>query len=131
MNHLETNAAGERYMCMFCSSRANAKLPTGGCPGCGTAWPYGEVRALRALQIISGFVFITLGGFCLYFSALVLKDFFPGHKMPWGPFAVLLGVGTIFLVGGLSSFFGKSWLFRVLLIFFGVVLRRRRDPGQV
>jgi hypothetical protein len=109
---------------MFCSSRANEKLPPGGCPGCGTAWPYGEVRALRALQVISGFVFVILGGFCIDFSAIVLKDLFQGNKIPWGVFAVLFGVGGIFLAGGFSSFFGQSWLFRLLLVFFGVALRR-------
>jgi hypothetical protein len=122
----ETDQAVEPYMCMFCSSRSNEKLPVGGCPGCGSAWPYGKVRALRVLQIYCGVVFIIFGGLCLYFSAMALKDILQGDKIPWGIFALLFGVGGILLVGGVSSLFGESWLFRVVLVFFGVTLRRRR-----
>jgi hypothetical protein len=122
----ETDQVVERYMCMFCSCRANEKLPVGGCPGCGSAWPYGKVRALQALQVYCGVLFIVFSGFCFYFSAIALKDIFQGDKIPWGIFALLFGLGGILAAGGVSSLFGKSWLLRLLLVFFGVALRRRR-----
>ena len=122
----EIDQVVERYMCMFCSHRSNEKLPVGGCPQCGTPWPYGEVRALKALQVVSGIVFIVFSGFCFYFSAIALKDIFRGDKIPWGIFALLSGVGGVLAAGGVSSLFGNSWLFRLLLVFFGVALRRRR-----
>ena len=119
---------GETYMCMFCSSRSNEKLPVGGCAGCGTAWPYGEVRALRALQITSGLLFLVFAVFCFYFSAVALQDIFQAEKMSWGIVALLAVLTGMFAAGGMSSLLGKSWLLRLLLIFFGVSLRRRSRP---
>lgn len=113
-------------MCMFCSYRSNERLPVGGCSHCGSAWPYGKVGALKALQVCSGVLFIVFSGFCFYFSAVALKDILQGDKVPWGIFALLFALGGMFAAGGVSSLFGKSWLFRLLLIFFGVTLRRRR-----
>jgi uncharacterized RDD family membrane protein YckC len=126
----DTDQIGARYMCMFCSHRSNERLQVGGCPHCGTAWPYGEAGALRALQVIAGLVFVVLGGFCLYVSAVALKGIFQGDKIPWGIFAVTFGVGGTFVTGGVSSFLGKSWLFRLLLVFFGVALRRSGPRGK-
>jgi len=108
---------------MFCSCRSNKKVQVGGCLHCGTAWPYGEIRTLRALQVISGVVFIGMSGFCFYFSAIALQDILRGDKVPWAIFAILLTVGGILAAGGVSSFFGRSWLFRLLLAY-SVVLRR-------
>ena len=124
----KTEAMGETYMCMFCSSRSNEKLPAGGCAGCGTAWPYGEVRALRALQITTGLLFLVFAVFCFYFSAVALQDIFQAEKMSWGIVALLAVLTGMFATGGVSSLLGKSWLLRLLLIFFGVSLRRRRRP---
>lgn len=76
------------------------------------------------LQVVSGIVFVVLSGFCFYFSAIALKDMFQGEKIPWEIVAILFGLGGIFAAGGVSSFLGKSWLFRLLLVFFGVALRR-------
>ena len=121
----ETDQVVERYMCMFCSHRSNEKLPVGGCPHCGTAWPYGEVGALKALQVVSGIVFIVSSGFCFYFSAIALKDIFQGDKIPRGICVILFGLGGTFAVGGVSSFFGKSWLFRLLLASFTMRSRFR------
>jgi hypothetical protein len=121
----EADQIGPKYMCMFCSYRSNEKIQVGGCPGCGTAWPYGEHRALRALQIISAVVFISISGFLFYASATALREILHSHKVSWWIFAIPFGVGWIFAAGGVASLFGKSWLFRVLFIFFGVTLRRR------
>jgi hypothetical protein len=114
-----------QYMCMFCSYRSNEKLHAGGCPHCGNAWPYGAVGALRALQIISGVVFISLSGFLLWAGTVELQNKLHGEKISWGVVAIPLGVGAILVAGGISFFFGRSWLFRVLFVFFGVTLRRR------
>ena len=124
---MHSNQIGPSYMCMFCSHHANEK-PVSGCPNCGTAWPYGEVGPLRALQVVAGIMFSVFSGFAFYFSAIVFKDIFQGAKIPWGVFGVLFGLGGILAIGGVSSFFGKSWLFRLLLLVFGVTLRRRSPP---
>jgi len=115
---------------MFCSSRANDKLQAGGCAGCGTAWPYGEVRAVRALQIAAGLLFLVFAVFFFYFSAVALQAIFQGEKMSRGIVALLVGLTGMFAAGGVSSLLGKSWLFRLLLIFFGVTLRRRRAGSK-
>jgi hypothetical protein len=122
------NESSAKYMCMFCSYRSKEKLQVGGCPDCGSAWPYGTVGALRALQIISGVVFISLSGFFLWFGSIGLQDKLRGEKISWAIVVILLGVGGILVAGAVSSFLGRSWLFRLLLVFFGAGLRRR-PPG--
>jgi len=120
----QTDPSKAQYMCMFCSSRSNEKL-NGGCPHCGSAWPYGAAGALRALQVISGVVFISLSALLLWAGTVELQDKLHGEKISWGVVAILPGVGAILVAGGVSCFFGRSWLFRLLFVFFGVTLRRR------
>jgi hypothetical protein len=121
---------GEGFMCMFCGSRSNEKIQAGGCAGCGTQWTYGAVRALRPLQIITGFVFLLVAVFFFYLGAVAFQDIYQGERMSWGVIALVAGLGGTFFVGGVSSLLGKSWLLRMLLIFSGVVLRRRRPRDR-
>jgi hypothetical protein len=72
----------------------------------------------------------VIGGFCLYFSAVALQDIFQGDKISWGIVAVLFAVSATFIAGGVLSLFGKSWLFQLLLVFFGVALRRSGPRGK-
>jgi hypothetical protein len=70
----------------------------------------------------------SLSGFFLWFGSIGLQDKLRGEKISWAIVAILLGVGGILVAGAVSSFLGRSWLFRLLLVFFGVGLRRR-PPG--
>ena len=120
----ESDLTGAKYMCPFCSYRSNEKLQfgVGRCAGCGTRWPNGEVGAMKASQIMGGILFIAISGFCFYFSAIVLNGILRGDKISWWIFAILFGLGGILAAGGVSSFFGKSWLFRLLMAY-SVVFR--------
>jgi len=74
-------------------------------------------------------VLTALGGFCLYFSAIVLTGILRGDKISWWIFAILFGLGGTLVGGGMSSFWGKLWLFR-LLMNYSVVFRDYRPRGE-
>src|SRR5437870_10725157 len=98
-------------MCPFCSYRSNERLQfgVGRCPGCGTRWPNGEARVLRVLQVMTAIVFTVIGGFCFYFSAVVLKGILRGDEISWWLFAILFVMGGTFVGGGVSAFWRKFW----------------------
>ena len=106
------------YICIFCQYRSNEKRF--GCPHCGRPFGYGEVGAMKGIQLVHGVIFTTIGGVVLFvgMKILVSELHLPYPMAPWWVFAVIFAAGGLFTAGGLSSFFGRSWLLGLLLILF-------------
>lgn len=68
-----------------------------------------------------GVVFTTIGAALLFIGTKILISELqlPYPMAPWWVFVVIFAAGGVFAGGGLSSFFGKSWLLRLLIVLFG------------
>ena len=120
------------YICIFCHYRSNEKHF--GCPHCGRQFAYGEVGAMRGIQIVHGVIFAVIGGALLLLGTKILVSelHLPYPMAPWWIFAIIFASGGLFTAGGLSSFFGSSWLLGLILVLFAGNLKysravRRRD----
>lgn len=100
------------YVCLFCRYRSGEKHL--GCPNCGRRYGYGEVRAMRALELMNGIVFTVIGGFLLFEDAKILGFVIAGET-PWYIFAMVLAIGGVLAAGGVSALFGRNWLTKWLL----------------
>jgi uncharacterized RDD family membrane protein YckC len=109
-------AASPGYTCMFCQYRSSEKRV--GCPSCGMAFGYGEIGAMKALQLMQGIIFTLIGCLALYEGVHLALGEIQGTygEIPLWVFALLFAFGGVFAAGGLSSFFGRSWLIRWLLL---------------
>jgi uncharacterized RDD family membrane protein YckC len=107
-----------RYLCVFCHYRSNLK--NSGCPHCGRPFAYGEVGAMKAIQLIHGVIFTTIGSALVFvgMKILISELRLPYDMAPWWIFVLIFASGALFAAGGLSSFFGSSWLLRLLLVLF-------------
>lgn len=106
------------YSCIFCHYRSNEKHF--GCPHCGRPFGYGEVGAMKGIQLVHGVIFTMMGGALLFvgMKILVSELRLPYPMAPWWVFVVIFALGGLFAAGGLSSFFGRSWLLGLLLVLF-------------
>ena len=113
--HVEAPQTG--YVCVFCHYSSNEKHF--GCPSCGLP-AYGETFAMRGIQIVHGVIFTTIGAALLFIGTKILITELqsPYPMAPWWVFAMIFLSGGVFASGGLSSFFGRSWLLRLLLLSF-------------
>ena len=107
------------YMCLFCHYRSKEKHV--GCPHCGLRFAYGEVGAMKGIQIIGGVIFTTIGGALLFIGTKILVSELqlPYPMAPWWVFVVIFASGGVLASGGLSAFFGRSWLLHLLLVLCG------------
>jgi hypothetical protein len=106
------------FMCVFCKYRSHETHI--GCPRCGRRYGYGEVRTVKAIQLAQAIIFTVIGGFLIVLGLVILVSELrlPYAMAPWWTFTVIFGFGALFVAGGLSSFFGNSWLLGLLLILF-------------
>lgn len=106
------------FMCVFCKYRSQERHF--GCPRCGRRYGYGEVRTVKVIQLAQAVVFTVIGGFLILLglSILVSELRLPYAMAPWWTFTLIFGFGALFVAGGLSSFFGNSWLLGLLLLLF-------------
>ena len=106
------------FMCVFCKYRSHERHF--GCPGCGRRYGYGEVRIVKAIQLMQAVVFTVIGGFLILLGLMILISELrlPYTMAPWWTFTLIFGFGALFVAGGLSSFFGNSWLLGLLLLLF-------------
>jgi uncharacterized RDD family membrane protein YckC len=104
------------YICIFCHYRSNEKRV--GCPQCGRPFAYGEVRAMEAIQLVHGVVFTVIGAGLLFIGTKILVSELrlPYPMAPWWVFLIIFVSGALFTAGGLSSFFGNSWLLDLILM---------------
>ena len=112
------SAEPKTFMCVFCKYRSQERHF--GCPGCGRRYSYGEVRIVKAIQLMQAVVFTLIGGFLIVLGLTILVSELrlPYAMAPWWTFTLMFGFGALFVAGGLSSFFGNSWLLGLLLLLF-------------
>ena len=91
-----------------------------GCPNCGRQFGYGKARVVKTIVVAQGVVFTLIGGslFFVGLKVLVSELRLPYEMAPWWIFVIIFSSAAVFAVGGISSFFGKTWLLRFLLFFF-------------
>jgi hypothetical protein len=106
------------YICVFCHYRSNEKHF--GCPHCGRQFAYGEVSAMKGIQLVHGVIFTVIGLALLFLGTKILVSelHLPYPMAPWWVFAIIFASGSLFSAGGLSSLFGSSWLLGLILILF-------------
>jgi uncharacterized RDD family membrane protein YckC len=106
------------YICIFCHYRSNEKHL--GCPHCGRRFAYGEVGAMKGIQLVNGAIFTMIGGALLLLGTKILVSelHLPYPMAPWWIFAIIFASGGLFTAGGLSSFFGRNWLLGLILVLF-------------
>jgi len=106
------------FICVFCHYRSQKK--NFGCPHCGRPFGYGEERTMKAIQLAHAAVFTLIGGMLILLGVKILINELrlPYEIAPWWVFAVIFGFGGLLAMGGLSSFFGNSWLLRLLFLLF-------------
>ena len=75
---------------------------------------------MKGIQLVHGVIFTMIGGALLFvgMKILVSKLRLPYPMAPWWVLAVIFAAGSLFAAGGLSSFFGRSWLLGLLLFLF-------------
>ncbi len=103
------------YQCAFCGHRENDRWLR--CPSCRAPIPLGETRVVLALGLVSGFVFSIIGAVVLFIAVKVISFVIDGDT-PWPIEALIFGFGMLFAAGGVSAFFGKNWLMRLLILIF-------------
>jgi hypothetical protein len=120
------------YVCAFCGYHSNEKQS--GCPHCGRPFGYGEVRAMKGIQFVHGAIFTMIGVALLFIGTKILVGELhtPYPMAPWWVFVMIFGFGGLFAAGGLSSFFGRSWLVSlVITLFAGNPRRSSTDRPQI
>ena len=106
------------YICVFCHYRSNEKHR--GCPHCGRQFAYGEVAAMKGIQLVHGVIFTVIGCALLFLGTKILLSelHLPYPMAPWWVFAIIFGSGGLLAAGGLSSFLGSSWFLGLILVLF-------------
>ncbi len=69
------------------------------------------------IDTMSGFVFSIIGAVVLIIAVKVISFVIDGDT-PWPIETLIFGFGMLFAVGGVSAFFGKNWLMRLLILIF-------------
>jgi uncharacterized RDD family membrane protein YckC len=115
MRMSEDAPTSQGYQCAFCGHRENDRWLH--CPNCRASIPLGETRVVLALGLVSGFVFSIIGAVVLIIAVKVISFVIDGDT-PWPIEALIFGFGMLFASGGVSAFFGKNWLMRLLILVF-------------
>jgi hypothetical protein len=108
----------KKYFCVFCHFCANQMHF--GCPNCGRQFGYGKARVVKTIVMAQGILFTLIGGFLFFvgLKILISELHLPYEMAPWWIFVIMFSIAAVFTVGGISSFFGKTWLLRFLLFLF-------------
>jgi uncharacterized RDD family membrane protein YckC len=108
-------ATSQGYQCAFCGHRENDRQLH--CPSCRASIPLGQTRVVLAHSLMSGVVFSIIGAVVLIIAVNVISFVIDGDT-PWPIEALIFGFGMLFAAGGVSAFFGKNWLTRLLILIF-------------
>jgi hypothetical protein len=123
--------ATEQYVCLNVECRYHSSQPFPSCPQCGHRNTFVTESNLRVRGCISGAIFFALGCFLLligFFASLLVAN--KRTALETKDVAALLflyGLGSVFLIGGISLALGGGRWFIRSIVSFG----RRGGSGRI